>query len=57
MVRDDFERAGRRNLTYWEFPGYDHQMKDTGGASHMDEVMQRIAGWLGKVTASPSSAP
>ena len=45
-VRDDFQRAGRTNLTYWEFSGYDHQMQDTAGASHIDEVMQRISGWL-----------
>jgi pimeloyl-ACP methyl ester carboxylesterase len=56
-VRNDFERSGNRNLTYWEFPGYDHQMQDAAGASHLDEVMQRISGWLVKVTASPSSGP
>jgi pimeloyl-ACP methyl ester carboxylesterase len=46
MVRDDFQRAGRCNLTYWEFSGYDHQMQDAAGAPHIDEVVQRIAGWL-----------
>ena len=46
QVRDDFARAGRCNLTYWEFAGYDHQMQDASGASHIDEVMQRIASWL-----------
>jgi pimeloyl-ACP methyl ester carboxylesterase len=46
QVRDEFSRAGRCNLTYWEFAGYDHQMQDASGASHIDEVMQRIASWL-----------
>jgi pimeloyl-ACP methyl ester carboxylesterase len=45
-VRDEFNRADRCNLTYWEFEGYDHQMQDAAGASHIDEVMQRISGWL-----------
>jgi pimeloyl-ACP methyl ester carboxylesterase len=55
MARDDFERAGRCNLTYWEFPGYDHQMQDEAGASHIDEVMQRVSDWLlSKVSAEPS---
>ena len=55
MVRDDFQRDGRCNLTYWEFPGYDHQMQDAAGASHIDEVMQRISGWLvAKVSTGPS---
>ncbi len=46
MVRDDFLRSGRGNLTYWEFPGYDHQMQDASGTSHIDEVMQLVSGWL-----------
>ncbi len=55
MVRDDFKRAGQCNLTYWEFPGYDHQMQDEAGASHIDEVMQRVSAWLvSRVSAGPS---
>ena len=54
MVRDDFQRAGRCNLTYWELPGYDHQMQDSAGVSHIDEVMQRISGWLAKVGTNQS---
>jgi pimeloyl-ACP methyl ester carboxylesterase len=46
QVRDEFLRAGRCNLTYWEFTGYDHQMQDASGISRIDDVMQRIAGWL-----------
>jgi pimeloyl-ACP methyl ester carboxylesterase len=54
-VQDDFKRAGRCNLTYWEFRGYDHQMQDEAGASHSDEVMQRISDWLvSKVSGEPS---
>jgi len=54
-VRDEFRREGRCNLTYWEFPGYDHQMQDAAGAAHIDEVMARISGWLGaKLSAVPS---
>ncbi len=50
MVRDDFHRAGRCNLTY------DHQMQDAAGASHIDEVMERIAGWLAeKVSTRPKA--
>jgi alpha-beta hydrolase superfamily lysophospholipase len=45
-VRDDFHREGHCNLTYWEFSGYDHLMHDARGISHVDDVMQRIAGWL-----------
>ncbi len=54
MVRDDFQHAGHRNLTYWELAGYDHQMQDAAGASHLDEVMQRISGWLvSKIGVTP----
>ncbi len=54
-VRDDFERAGHCNLTYWEYPGYDHQMQDAAGISHSDEVLQRMSGWLmSRVSGEPS---
>jgi pimeloyl-ACP methyl ester carboxylesterase len=46
QIRDDFQRAGRRNLTYWEFPAYDHVMQDAQGISHLDEVMARISSWI-----------
>jgi len=48
QIRDDFQRAGHRNLTYWEFAGYDHTMQDSQGVSHLDEVMARISGWIGE---------
>jgi pimeloyl-ACP methyl ester carboxylesterase len=56
MLRDDFQRAGRCNMTYWEFAGYDHQMQDAAGASHIDEVMQRIAGWLAEKVSTRQNA-
>jgi len=55
MVRDDFQREGRCNLTYWELPGYDHEMRDVAGASHIDEVLQRISGWLAAKVGTGSS--
>ena len=45
-VKDEFERAGLSNLTYWELTGFDHAMQDPAGASHLDEVMTRISAWL-----------
>src|SRR5206468_1586080 len=56
MVRDDFQKAGRCNLTYWEFPGYDHQMQDAAGASHIEEVMRRIASWLAERISTRTNA-
>lgn len=52
-VRDDFRRTGHCNLTYWEMAGYDHEMRDAAGASHIDEVLQRISGWLAPRVHSP----
>ena len=46
QIRDEFQRAGRNNFTYWEFPGYDHAMQDEHGTSHLDEVMAQISKWL-----------
>lgn len=39
QIRDDFHRAGHRNLTYWAFAAYDHSMEDAQGVSHLDQVM------------------
>jgi len=56
-VQDDFRREGRCNLTYWELPGYDHEMRDAAGASHLDEVLPRISGWLvAKLSAGPGES-
>jgi pimeloyl-ACP methyl ester carboxylesterase len=46
QIRDDFQRAGRRNLTYWEFAAYDHAMRDAQGVSHLDQVLARISGFI-----------
>jgi pimeloyl-ACP methyl ester carboxylesterase len=46
QIRDDFQRVGRRNPTYWEFAAYDHAMQDAQGVSHLDQVMARISGWI-----------
>ena len=54
-VRDDFQRAGHCNLTYWEYQGYDHQMQDAAGASHIDEVMARASAWLVSKVGAESS--
>jgi pimeloyl-ACP methyl ester carboxylesterase len=45
-VRDTFAAAGRSNLTYWEFPGYNHHMVDQVGVDHFYDVMAQISGWL-----------
>lgn len=52
-AQERYRRAQRCNLTYWEFAGYDHQMLDEGGTSHVDEVMERISAWLGQQLVKP----
>ena len=42
---DRFTAEGRCNLTYWEFPAFDHGMKDPSGTSHMAEVLALAATW------------
>lgn len=53
LARDGVRQAGRCNLTYWEFPGYDHQMRDRDGGAHIEEVLGRISGWLRRELAAP----
>jgi dipeptidyl aminopeptidase/acylaminoacyl peptidase len=55
-MRDDFQRAGQCNLTYWEMAGYDHQMRDAAGTSHLGDVLQRISAWLATRIRSDSSS-
>jgi len=43
---DLFAEAERCNLTYWEFPGYDHAMSDRTGASHMEAVIAEARQWV-----------
>lgn len=45
-VSDQFAKAGRCNLTYWEFPGFDHEMVDAAGGGHMAETLSQAAEWL-----------
>lgn len=45
-TRDLFAAARKRNLTYKEYPAYDHFMKDAAGADHRQPVLHQIAEWL-----------
>ncbi len=45
-VRDAFKAAGRCNLTYREYPGYNHHMIDAAGTDHFIEVMNGISAWM-----------
>lgn len=51
-ARDAYASAGRCELTYWEYPGYDHYMTDMDGVNHRGEVFERIAGWINKTALS-----
>lgn len=48
VSRDTYAAANRCELTYWEYPDYDHFMTDAAGKNHREEVFDRIAGWVGK---------
>lgn len=52
-VPDIFAARGRCNLTYWEFPGYDHAMLEADGTSRMADVLAKAAAW---VEAEPADA-
>jgi alpha-beta hydrolase superfamily lysophospholipase len=45
-ARDLFAAAGARNLTYREYPLFDHFMTDAGGVSHREAVLREAASWL-----------
>lgn len=45
-TRDLLARQGRRNLTYREYEGYDHFMKDAAGVDHRPAVLKEAATWL-----------
>ncbi len=47
----NFRRAGRENISYWEFPDYDHTMLDRRGHSHMNDVLIKISDWLDRTLA------
>lgn len=55
-VGDLFASAGRCNLTYWEFPAFDHGMIDANGNAHMIEVLSQASLWLASRTATNVSA-
>ncbi|WP_196778821.1 hypothetical protein [Lysobacter silvisoli] len=42
---DAYAKAGRCELTYWEFPGLDHAMKDGAGGDRMPEVLTEAHRW------------
>lgn len=52
-TRDLVGAAGRRNLTYWEYAGYDHFMKDAAGVDHRLEVLKRVRAWIGEAKLAP----
>lgn len=45
-TNDLFAQAGRCNLTYWEFPGYDHGMNDKNGNARLADVLTQANSWL-----------
>lgn len=45
-TRDLFAAAGKKSLTYREYEGYDHFMKDSAGVDHRAAVLRDIASWL-----------
>jgi dipeptidyl aminopeptidase/acylaminoacyl peptidase len=42
---DRFAAEERCDLTYWEFPAFDHGMLDPSGVSHMAEIAAAAAAW------------
>lgn len=54
-VREAFQRAGRTNLTYWDFGEYDHWMMDARGVSRLSEVLEEAAAWLARTVVPPSA--
>lgn len=55
ITLDMFAAAGRCNLTYWEFPAYDHLMTDSAGGSHMADVLSQAAVWVGTRLAADAA--
>lgn len=53
---DLFAEQGRCNLTYWEFPAYDHIMSDQAGNPHLEEVLGQITDWVRGQLFMPSTA-
>lgn len=55
-TNDLFAAAGRCNLTYWEFPGFNHGMADANGNGRMAEVLSQAATWLREQTSISNRA-
>lgn len=49
-TRNLLAHQGRRNLTYLEYEGFDHFMKDAAGVDHRPAVLKDAATWLRKMT-------
>ena len=45
-TRDLLARSGKRNLTYREYAGYDHFMRDAAGRDHRAAVLRDAGAWL-----------
>lgn len=45
-AHDVYKAANRCELTYWEFPDYDHFMTDSDGKNHREEVFAKISEWI-----------
>lgn len=45
LVPDAFAKAGKCNLTYWEFPALEHTMLDPSGKSHFATIAAQAAAW------------
>jgi alpha-beta hydrolase superfamily lysophospholipase len=45
-ARDLVAAGGKRNLTYREYEGFDHFMKDAAGLDHRERVLRDAGTWL-----------
>lgn len=52
-TRDLLARHGRRNLTYREYQGFDHFMRDEAGNDHRRAVLAEAGSWLRRLSPSP----
>lgn len=45
-LNDSFSNAGKTNLFYKEYEGYDHSFTDTNQQSHLVEIFMEAIGWI-----------
>jgi len=45
-LNEDFIKAGKKNLFYKEYKGYDHEYKDAAHKSHLVEVAMDAVKWI-----------